>query len=47
MVRAAVDEALSRGAGMLVVDTLPQFAALKREFENSSGAALAASHDER
>ncbi|MCH8205635.1 MAG: bifunctional DNA primase/polymerase [Chloroflexi bacterium] len=40
--RAAVAEAKTRGAGLLVVDTLPQFAGLKGDAENSSGQAFEA-----
>lgn len=42
VVRAAAEEAVSLGAGMMVVDTLPQFARLKGDAENNAGAALAA-----
>ncbi len=42
VVRAAANEAVARGAGLLVVDTLPQFARLKGDAENNAGAALAA-----
>lgn len=40
--REAVEEALRRGARLLVVDTLPQFAGLQGDAENSAGAALTA-----
>jgi hypothetical protein len=42
VVREAVQEAVRRGAKLLVVDTLPQFAGLQGDAENSAGAALAA-----
>lgn len=42
IVEGAVEEAHRRGAGVLVVDTLGQFAGLRGESENSSGDALAA-----
>lgn len=42
VVRAAAEEAVARGAGLLVVDTLPQFARLQGDAENNAGAALAA-----
>lgn len=42
VVRGAVGEALRRGAGLLVVDTLPQFAGLRGDAENSASAALEA-----
>src|SRR5262249_42766711 len=41
-VREAVAEARQIGARVLIVDTLPQFAGLSGDEENSSGAALAA-----
>lgn len=42
VVREATEEAVRRGAKLLVVDTLPQFAGLQGDAENSAGAALAA-----
>jgi hypothetical protein len=42
LVRMAVAEALQLGATLLIVDTLPQFAGLRGEEENSAGAALEA-----
>jgi hypothetical protein len=42
VVAAAVAEAHRRGAGLLVVDTLPQFAGLKGDGENNAGDALEA-----
>ena len=42
VVREAADEAIRRGAGLLVVDTLPQFAGLKGDGENNAAAALTA-----
>ena len=42
VVREAVQEAVRRGAKLLVVDTLPQFSGLQGDAENSAGAALAA-----
>jgi hypothetical protein len=42
IVREAAQEAVRRGAGLLVVDTLPQFAGLEGDGENSATAALAA-----
>jgi len=42
VVREAVEEAVRRGAKLLVVDTLPQYAGLQGDAENSAGAALAA-----
>jgi len=40
--REAAEEAVRRGAELLVVDTLPQFAGLKGDGENSATAALSA-----
>jgi hypothetical protein len=42
IVRLAARKAVDMGAGVLVVDTLPQWAGLKGDDENSSGAALEA-----
>ena len=42
VVNQAVEEALRRGAGLLVIDTLPQFAGLEGDGENSATAALEA-----
>lgn len=42
VVRLAVAKAKETGAGLLVVDTLPQFAGLTGEAENSAGDAMAA-----
>jgi hypothetical protein len=42
VVTAAIAEAQKRGAGLLVVDTLPQFAGLRGDSENYAGEALAA-----
>lgn len=42
VVREAVEECVRRGAKLLVVDTLPQYAGLQGDAENSAGAALAA-----
>ncbi|MBI4497071.1 MAG: AAA family ATPase [Chloroflexi bacterium] len=42
LARAAVAEAQARGAGLLVVDTLGQFAKIRGDQENNSGAALEA-----
>jgi Bifunctional DNA primase/polymerase, N-terminal/AAA domain len=42
VVRLAVEEAKKTGARLLVVDTLPQFARLAGEAENSAGDAMAA-----
>ncbi len=42
VVRLAVEEAKKTGAKLLVVDTLPQFAGLAGEAENSAGDAMAA-----
>lgn len=39
---AAVDAAVQSGAGLLVVDTLPQWAGLRGDAENDAGAALEA-----
>jgi hypothetical protein len=41
-VREAAEEAVRRGAELLVIDTLPQFAGLKGDAENSAAAALTA-----
>ena len=40
VVRFAVDEAKAKGAGLLVVDTLSQFAGIRGDGENDAGAAL-------
>src|SRR5919112_2219655 len=42
VVNQAVEEVLRRGAGLLVIDTLPQFAGLEGDGENSATAALEA-----
>ncbi len=42
VVAAAIAEAKRVGAGLLVVDTLPQFAGLRGDAENNAGEALAA-----
>lgn len=42
VVEKAVEKAESTGAGLLIVDTLPQFAGMKGDSENNSGAALEA-----
>jgi hypothetical protein len=39
IVREAVEETVRRGAKLLVVDTLPQYAGLQGDAENSAGAA--------